>query len=1206
MEKILRSFIHEKFDLDTRYEIELLTKRRDLINSERQEELIKLLQSKNVGEIVKLGPGTNRYAFKLDGFVVKVATDHDGKIDNLKEFKMAKRLYPYVAKTYEVSENGTLLVAEYIQPFGDFSEMCKYSEKIKDILQKLSAVYLIGDVGLIPKNFANWGLRVGTQDPVCLDFAYVYDVSSKLFVCTECNTGAVLHPSQDFSELVCSNPGCQKRFTFESIRAKIGNDIHRHEIGDLSEEGYRLTESHVLTQLDENRSNYLAKRKFKDKGKSPEPDKPKLDQSENNKEEPDMSTTIDRYMNPTEADADTIAPFRIRCTATITKKPEESKPQEEQKLQKNSIYGHTGPIPAATILHQNGGHAPVEEEEVIPPSKVAFSGKINPTDIDGTAGEPPIQQHVDPSSMPTPKPYEVGGPVVTGSLTKDKPSKPQVVVATVRIPGQDNPKPPVTSEIPEELRDAAPKGTATVEAQGIDEMTQREAQVRGHALYGATGVDPEKEADPAPKKEYQFSQSFINRAKDAVSRIANRIGDHMHVMLVHDDVKTHIRDKKMYPETFYKNVQNAAFNSLAAYLGFTKSEKPKDNGKGVIKIYTPPENLHGEYEPTLIFIERIWNLRELNTMNDSAAMLEKYRSIFSDYHGIQREWAKYFEQRLLEKMPIDKTGAAMIAQIAKDVWCVEPDYDHQPIVMDEPGIPEENPAPEHQPEEPNEEPLDPNAIVNDVISGTMSVDEFNKLDPDTQMNIAVMVINKGKEMYPSYRPVPGAPVEQLVFLELAVGDDRYPIAEVVNFDELKTSILINGSEVQTVTYHTMGDLVRFLGTLVPDNRVDVYSALLTAMLGLSEEEEGDEDEATEVAGFGAGAAAAEILGREPEDDPEDDGQYVEDGDGEEDEVEVLSVSIYNDGDFDIVKVSSGEAFGHIDIPFYCNLDKIDITNMAPSVVDNRNGKWDWLIHMVPDIIFTTTNPERYLEVNDKNLGDTQTAKFVILDVERGGMFTMGMYFIDSIAIIDDEMVPHVVSDEDTLWKINRLIVEDIGYSRISHLRRTLAMPDLIRDEDYILNDVLPAYQDVIDGRQHGEEMPEFPPLNDTERAALQIMMGGEKALGPDATPEQRAAAEHFKAMAMSSIGMPVMAFPAEMESGIHHVPDHKPDADGDEGGEGDGEPKNDGFDHEPERDLPGATEPEHPEKERVLFHPIRRPRQRDVDREIERDFGRDR
>ena len=260
--KPLRSLLHELCPFELRVKLELLSKRRDISNREKQEELFNLLREFDITElVVPLGPGTNRYAFKIKGFVVKFATDNDGKIDNFKEFKMGKRLFPYVTKIYEVSENGTMLVCEYIQPFVSYSEMLSHADRIREILTELSSVYLIGDVGITDKNFSNWGVRIGTTEPVCLDFAYVYEVKSELFVCQYCRTNSILIPNRDFTQLHCSNPSCGRKYLFEDIRRKIGNDVHAHEIGDLSEEGYRLESSNVMTELDENRSSYLRRKK---------------------------------------------------------------------------------------------------------------------------------------------------------------------------------------------------------------------------------------------------------------------------------------------------------------------------------------------------------------------------------------------------------------------------------------------------------------------------------------------------------------------------------------------------------------------------------------------------------------------------------------------------------------------------------------------------------------------------------------------------------------------------------------------------------------------------------------------------------------------------------------------------------------------------------------------------------------------------------
>ena len=255
MEKVLRSLIHEMFPLDLRVKIALLSKRRDLINAEKQEELFKLLREYNV-DATPLGPGTNRYAFKCNGFVVKLATDRDGIIDNYKEFKMVSRLpLKNFMKVYEISDNGTLLVCEYIQVFYSYGEFYQYADRIREVLKELSAVYLIGDVGVTAKNYSNWGLRVGSDEPVCLDYAYVYDVSSELLLCTKCRNQSMLVPDKDFVHLLC--PACGATYEFSDIRRRIGNDLHRHEIGDLSEEAYLMTDSNILTQLDIKRSPYL-------------------------------------------------------------------------------------------------------------------------------------------------------------------------------------------------------------------------------------------------------------------------------------------------------------------------------------------------------------------------------------------------------------------------------------------------------------------------------------------------------------------------------------------------------------------------------------------------------------------------------------------------------------------------------------------------------------------------------------------------------------------------------------------------------------------------------------------------------------------------------------------------------------------------------------------------------------------------------------
>lgn len=73
----------------------------------------------------------------------------------------------------------------------------------------------------------------------------------------------MLMPNSTFSKLKC--PVCGKEYNFEDIRIRIGKQQHMAEIGDLTEEGYVLTESNTLTELDPARSPYLLAKKNKKK-----------------------------------------------------------------------------------------------------------------------------------------------------------------------------------------------------------------------------------------------------------------------------------------------------------------------------------------------------------------------------------------------------------------------------------------------------------------------------------------------------------------------------------------------------------------------------------------------------------------------------------------------------------------------------------------------------------------------------------------------------------------------------------------------------------------------------------------------------------------------------------------------------------------------------------------------------------------------------
>ena len=187
----------------------------------------------------RIGSGTNRIGFLLDGYVFKIALDKDGMIDNRREFKYSKALFPLVIKVYESTPNGLIAVSEYLRVFdqSDFEDPDN-QEQIREMLTDVSSQFLIGDVGLSLKNFANWGYR--DDDSIAmLDFAYIYTSSYRVFQCT-CDNETLLRYDKDFVNLVC--PRCGRKFTFGQIRKKITRKVQEEEIGDIREYGYNLTE----------------------------------------------------------------------------------------------------------------------------------------------------------------------------------------------------------------------------------------------------------------------------------------------------------------------------------------------------------------------------------------------------------------------------------------------------------------------------------------------------------------------------------------------------------------------------------------------------------------------------------------------------------------------------------------------------------------------------------------------------------------------------------------------------------------------------------------------------------------------------------------------------------------------------------------------------------------------------------------------------
>ena len=238
-----RSIILQYFTPEILVKIQLITKTAGASNNDKGQMIKELLTENNV-PFSSLGSGTNRLGLLIDGYAVKIALDEDGMIDNRREFKYTEVLQPYVVKVYEISPLGLVAVTEYVTIF-TYDDFRRYADDMRSILKDISTHFLMGDVGITGKNYVNWGYR--DDGTVCiLDFAYIYSVQYKLFMCS-CSDDAMLVYDDDFVKLIC--PRCGRKYTFGAIRKRFTKAQQENEIGDTDLQGYIIKKPEEVVPL---------------------------------------------------------------------------------------------------------------------------------------------------------------------------------------------------------------------------------------------------------------------------------------------------------------------------------------------------------------------------------------------------------------------------------------------------------------------------------------------------------------------------------------------------------------------------------------------------------------------------------------------------------------------------------------------------------------------------------------------------------------------------------------------------------------------------------------------------------------------------------------------------------------------------------------------------------------------------------------------
>lgn len=230
----IRSRIHEFFSRSLLEELHKICRNSTISDNNMKVSIILDTLTYHGVDFVELGPGTNRLAILIDNYVFKIALDKAGLQDNLNEFTVSQELQPYVVKTYET--NSLLSVCEYVTVISK-EEFANNKEEIRSVLAILADSYLLGDVGSVNKNFANWGYR-DNGELVVLDFAYIHRVQGDELLCSK--DQSILEYDENFYNLIC--PTCRSKYSFMDVRRKITVAQEKQENEIAKQLAYKLTE----------------------------------------------------------------------------------------------------------------------------------------------------------------------------------------------------------------------------------------------------------------------------------------------------------------------------------------------------------------------------------------------------------------------------------------------------------------------------------------------------------------------------------------------------------------------------------------------------------------------------------------------------------------------------------------------------------------------------------------------------------------------------------------------------------------------------------------------------------------------------------------------------------------------------------------------------------------------------------------------------
>lgn len=223
--------------LDLKCSLGELTFQKGMLPPSRKSKAVELLRNSNI-DFIEVGTGTNRFIIKYEGYAIKIALDNDGIADNKQEYAVCDGLGRHVAKAYEISKGGHLLVAEYCPAFTSYQEMYDRHSYIEEILEEWSQAYLLGDVGVSRINYANWGLR--GNEAVCIDYAYVLPASLNVFQCI-CGESDIAPADKTYTVYKCLS--CGRVIEDSSLRQRITPATRMRMLANATEGSIEMTDT---------------------------------------------------------------------------------------------------------------------------------------------------------------------------------------------------------------------------------------------------------------------------------------------------------------------------------------------------------------------------------------------------------------------------------------------------------------------------------------------------------------------------------------------------------------------------------------------------------------------------------------------------------------------------------------------------------------------------------------------------------------------------------------------------------------------------------------------------------------------------------------------------------------------------------------------------------------------------------------------------